>query len=369
MAFGVAGLAPYTVAPPLGAIAGAVFAGITRKRVLTPGGGLLWGLAFALLLWLAAVFPLALARMGMTNAARVHFQALVGALLLFGAPLGLLLGAFRSWTAAPVRDEGTGFSLLRALTAGGLAGGLSGTAFWRWMEHTGAMTPVGGLIVDKLPGAGSLLHFGVAFVIGSTFGIFFQQDVRGYGSSMGWGLAYGIFWWFLGPLTLLAAVRGHAPDWGVEHAKRLFVLLPAHVLYGLLLGLSTRRSISCGSPSSSRATRSAASRKARLAQRALAGPRSGRRAWRARLRFHPDDCGIDGFPRVATLAGGRRSPWGWRCTCSSGCVGMSYGWLFERESPDFDAGGRLGTALRIDMVVPRAVYLFQMCWGTIHLDA
>jgi hypothetical protein len=54
---------------------------------------------------------------------------------------------------------------------------------------------------------GIALHFLIAFVIGASFGLLFQRDVRGAGSSLGWGLAYGLLWWFIGPLTLLPLLR------------------------------------------------------------------------------------------------------------------------------------------------------------------
>lgn len=333
------GLTTLALAAPLGAAAGAIFAGATRDRVHTAGGGLLWGLAFAFLLWLAAIFPLALGRMQMTDAARLHFPALVGALLCFGAPLGLLLGARRARTTAASRDPGERFSLPRALAAGGLAGGFGGTAFWRWMEHTGQLTPVGGLMVDRLPFAGLLVHFGIAFTIGATFGIFFQQDVRGYGSSMGWGLAYGIFWWFLGPMTLLALLRGHAPDWRVDHAREIFVMFPAHVIYGLLLGLLYATidkvwvTLFIESDPIRRRPEGPGSRTVRsLGWGAAAGLVGA-------VAVGPLVAGIDGFPRVAALAGGSSAALGVAVHVGFGVlVGMSYGWLFERESPDFDSG-------------------------------
>jgi uncharacterized membrane protein YagU involved in acid resistance len=56
---------------------------------------------------------------------------------------------------------------------------------------------------------------------------------------MGWGLAYGIFWWFLGPLTILPIWQGHPLplDWSVQHGGELFGSLVGHIIYGLLLGL------------------------------------------------------------------------------------------------------------------------------------
>src|SRR5882724_9616715 len=92
------GLVP-GIAVVFGGIFGGCFALLTRFRATTPGAGLLWGLSFSLLLWLAgpAGIPTKLmsnTSMGMLDMARAHFAELVGYLLVFGAPLGLLLGAF-----------------------------------------------------------------------------------------------------------------------------------------------------------------------------------------------------------------------------------------------------------------------------------
>lgn len=338
-AFAALGMAGLAVAAPAGAAAGAIFEMATHERVRTPGGGLLWGLGFALLLWLMAIFPLALGRMPMTDAARMHFPALVGSLLFFGAPLGLLLGILHARTSTASKDPGERFSLARALTAGGLAGGFGGTAFWRWMEHTGKLTPVGGLMVDQLPMSGLVIHFGIAFTIGASFGIFFQQDVRGYGSSMGWGLAYGIFWWFVGPMTLLAYVRGHAPDWRVEHAREIFVFFPAHVVYGLLLGLLYATidkvwvTLFIESDPIRRRPEGPGSRTVRALGWGAAAGLVGAMA------FVPMIAGIHGFSNVAALVGGSSSILGAAVHLGAGVlIGMGYGWLFERESPDFDSG-------------------------------
>jgi uncharacterized membrane protein YagU involved in acid resistance len=82
------------------------------------------------------------------------------------------------------------------------------------------------------------LHFGIAILIGATFGLLFQRDVRGYGSSMGWGLGYGIFWWFFGPLTLLPLLAGTGLDWSADQGTELFGSLVGHILYGLIVGVA-----------------------------------------------------------------------------------------------------------------------------------
>ncbi len=74
-------------------------------------------------------------------------------------------------------------------------------------------------------------------VIGASFGLLFQSDIRGLGSSMSWGLGYGVFWWFLGPLTLLPLLQGQPLDWSYQHGSDLFGSLVGHIVYGLLVGL------------------------------------------------------------------------------------------------------------------------------------
>ncbi len=54
---------------------------------------------------------------------------------------------------------------------------------------------------------------------------------------MGWGLGFGIFWWFFGPLTLFPLVGGTAVDWSAERGTALFGSLVGHIIYGLILGV------------------------------------------------------------------------------------------------------------------------------------
>ena len=275
----------------------------------------------------------------MMDAARAHFPSLAGALLLFGAPLGLMLGAYRARTMAQSEDAAAHFSLGRALACGGLAGVVGGTVFAWWMWRSGQLVYVAALIGSRSPLVGLALHFMLALTIGGSFGLFFQQDVRGYGSSMGWGLAYGMLWWFLGPLTLLALAKKELPDWSVDRARELFNLLPAHIVYGLLLGLIYATldqlwvTLFIESDPIRRQPEGPGSRTVRsLGRGALAGLVGG-------IVFIPMIAGIDGFQRVATLAGGSSFSLGLVVhLVISVVIGMSYGWLFERESPDFVSG-------------------------------
>lgn len=172
--------------------------------------------------------------MGMLETARAHFPELVAYLLFFGLPLGLTFGMLGG---PRPRSGGASFSLTRALVVGGAAGVVGGWAFGQWMAQVGFFPLIAGLVNSDSPMVGIGLHFAIAVSIGASFGVLFQRDVRGLGSSLGWGLGYGIFWWFLGPLTLLPVLGGAAPDWSFEHGSELFGSLVGHVIYGLLVGL------------------------------------------------------------------------------------------------------------------------------------
>ncbi len=192
-----------------GVLFGATFGLFFAKRATSAGAGLIWGLAFAVLVWIvfpAGVLPLlagAASQLMLTDA-REQFPQLVALLICLGAPVGLAVGL---WSELRTNTSDTKFNWRRAIVAGGLAGTLGGLIFGRWVS-SGDYFPL-------LAGYGALnfsratiilLHFGVAAFIGVTFGLLFQRDVRGYGSCMGWGLGYAIFWWFLAQL--------HAPSSG-----------------------------------------------------------------------------------------------------------------------------------------------------------
>src|SRR5215831_8865446 len=112
----------------LGAVYGAVFALLAPHRTFTPGAGLIWGLAYAFILWLAlpaGIIPFLIAHMpemGMLDTARGHFHELVTYLLCFGWPLGLALGAVGSFESRLRALAEPRFSFARAIVAGGFAG-------------------------------------------------------------------------------------------------------------------------------------------------------------------------------------------------------------------------------------------------------
>src|SRR6266404_12989 len=98
----------------------------------------------------------------------------------FGAPLGIVLGTVNR-RRAPERPGEPKFSLSRAIVVGGLAGIVGGWAFGQWMAKVNHFPLIAGLIHLSSRNAGVALHFVFAFIIGASFGLLFQRDVRGYG--------------------------------------------------------------------------------------------------------------------------------------------------------------------------------------------
>lgn len=223
----------------LGALYGLLFACLFARRIASVGSGLIWGLGYAFLLWLAVptgLLPLlhGAARMGMLDEARAHFPELVAYLLFLGLPLGVMSGVLNTSRTSGERMD---FTFLRAVTVGGLAGLVGGWAFNFWFAQNNAFVLIAGIFNSDSSAFGMLLHYLISAVIGASFGLLFQRDVRGPGSSICWGLAYGLFWWILGPLTLWPLGLHQHVDWSYLHGSVLFGSLIGHAVYGILLGL------------------------------------------------------------------------------------------------------------------------------------
>lgn len=223
-----------------GALFGAAFGFFFSRRATSPGAGLIWGVAAALLLWIvfpAGILPLLHSghSMAMLSDARATFPQLVAFLICLGMPVGVTLG---TWGEFHSRTNQPKFSWGRAIVAGGLAGTLAGFVFGQWVSSGNYFPLLAGYGELSSRTATVTSHFVIALLIGATFGVLFQRDVRGYGSSMAWGLGYGIFWWFLGPLTLLPLAAGAPLDWSAEQGSNLFGSLVGHILYGLMLGVT-----------------------------------------------------------------------------------------------------------------------------------
>lgn len=329
----------------MGGVYGAVFALLAARRAVSPGAGLIWGLGYALILWLAVPASILELPMhgglpsgmpGMVDITRAHFPELVAYVLCFGVPLGLGLGA---WGAIGGTAREPHFSFPRAVIVGGLSGIFGGWAFGKWMAQVNFFPSIAELINSDSRVVGITLHFIIAVVIAASFGLLFQRDIRGYGSSMGWGLAYGILWWFLGPLTLKPLLLGVPLDWSYLRGAELFGSLVGHIVYGVIVGViyaAVDRLWVGFFKDSDPINREPEGPGLRfmhsLKWGAAAGVSGG-------LLFSLILLATGTLPEVARMGGGSSAVFGFMVHISiSAMLGMTYGLLFRREAPDFGSG-------------------------------
>lgn len=241
-------LSPPTVLLIMSVLAGAGF-GILYPRPLGGGGpALVRGTVYGFFCWVAGVLTLLPLTAGVgldwsVAFARANFATLPGS-LLFGA--GTALGyqvltafgrlLFSDEIAAP-DEEGLGTEGLRAVGRGAVAGLLGGLIFTVVMVQIGFLPTVARLIGSRSPTAGFVTHLVIADLIGASYGLLFRRQSYDLGSALGWGVSYGIFWWVLGPLTLLPMLLGAPPQWSPEAAAGLSASLVGHVAYGAALGI------------------------------------------------------------------------------------------------------------------------------------
>lgn len=351
MALWATGLSSLASGVGLGGLYGLLFALLVGRRAASPGAGLTWGLGFSFLLWMigpVGLFPLlgGTAEIGELASVRASFPELVAYILFFGVPQGLTLGGLNTLRSPP---EGSRFSLTRALVVGGFAGVVGGWAFSRWMAQVDFFPLIAGLLGSQSAAVGATLHYMIAVIIGATFGILFQRDVRTLGSSLGWGLGYGMLWWFLGPLTLMPLGQGEIPDWSYQQAAALFGSLVGHAVYGLLVGLvyaaldKLWMAFFYESDPINREPEGPGMRTLRSVGWGAAASLSGG------LLFSLVMVATGILPQVAGLVGGSSPALGFVVHMGiSTFVGMSYGVLFRHEAPD--AGSSLAWGMLYGIV-------------------
>jgi hypothetical protein len=127
----------------LGGLYGLVFALLFAPRAVSAGAGLVWGLGYSFILWLAlpaGVLPVTIGSMpamGMLDTARAHFPELVAYVLCLGVPLGVALG---TWGGLHPQPGQARFSFPRAVVVGGVSRHLRGLGI-RQMDGAGRLLP------------------------------------------------------------------------------------------------------------------------------------------------------------------------------------------------------------------------------------
>ncbi len=133
---------------------------------------------------------------------------------------------------SPTATTSPGPVLRRSIATGAAAGIAGGLVFGAAMASVGTLPTVASIVHTSSPVIGFALHMVFAVVIGAGFGLLVvHQDVRA-GETVIWGLLYGAFWWFLGPLTLLPLLRGDPVAWDLPGAQAVLPSLLGHLFYG-----------------------------------------------------------------------------------------------------------------------------------------
>ncbi len=230
----------------LSMLLGLSFGLMLDSQALTSGTSLIWGAAFGVVWWLVGpltLFPLLHGtRPDWSVVSAQHaFPLLIGLAVVFGACMGLcywvisVLIARRSggWREGVVRQEiGTG------AISGGLAGLIGGWVFGQWMGEANFYPLIAGLVNSIDPTTGRWLHLGFSVVIGMSYGVLFRGETRSPGSSIAWGMVYGLVWWVVGMLTFLPVLLGNGVQWSLTAAQAAFPALIGHLMFGITLGFT-----------------------------------------------------------------------------------------------------------------------------------
>ncbi len=342
----------------LSALLGILFGWSSGERIHSPGAGFIWGAAFGLVWWLVGVLTIIplLSGIGLgwtIGFARLAFPQLVGNLLAFGVVLGMsysvLVAVLRRFSSRPSESSATpapsGQARLppavRAMVIGGIGGLLGAWVFLRGIETAEFFPFAAGLIGAEGMMVGLFVHYSIGTIIGVSFGLLFHREVRGLGAGVIWGLAYGMLWWLIGPLTLAGWISAGGmapPDWSLAAAEGAFPPLLAHLLYGALVGLfyalanKVWQALFVDSDPLNRSIEGAGTRSVRGALMGQAGGVLGG------LLFTIVMVGIDALPNVASLVGAESRVVGFIVhLIVAVTIGTTYGLLFQRESADYGA--------------------------------
>ncbi|URM97770.1 hypothetical protein LUW76_27280 [Actinomadura madurae] len=122
--------------------------------------------------------------------------------------------------------------VLRGAWTGGAAGLAGGLVLGAAMRSLGMLPAVAVLAGSGSPGVGFALHMAISVLVGAGFGLLaVRQRIRS-SELVFWGLAYGVFWWFLGTLTLLPLLTGVPMTWSLASAQSAMPSLLGHLYYG-----------------------------------------------------------------------------------------------------------------------------------------
>jgi uncharacterized membrane protein YagU involved in acid resistance len=119
-----------------------------------------------------------------------------------------------------------------AAVRGAVAGLIGGFVYGTGLAQSNLLPEIARMVGGRTDAAGFTVHLVVAVVLGAVFGVLMRARQDEPGELLHWGLAYGMFWWYLGMLTLFPLWAGTPLGWNIDAARDAFPFLVGHLLYG-----------------------------------------------------------------------------------------------------------------------------------------
>ena len=128
--------------------------------------------------------------------------------------------------------------LRRAVVPGALAGLVGGVVFGAAMHELGTLDSIATIARASGSVAAAFVHMAIAALVGIGFGLLVWRQRPSAGETVLWGLTYGAFFWFVGPLTLRPVFVDAPIGWNLAAAQGAFAGLIGHLLYGVAAALA-----------------------------------------------------------------------------------------------------------------------------------
>lgn len=130
----------------------------------------------------------------------------------------------------------------------GIMGGImGGVVFGAMMGMMGMLPMIGKMVGQANAVVGFLLHMVISAGIGGSFGFLLGPQAGTTPKALISGLAYGSFWWVLGPLTMMPLMMGmgFGVNWSLAAAQNMLPSLMGHMIFGLVMGFAYSRGENC----------------------------------------------------------------------------------------------------------------------------
>lgn len=123
------------------------------------------------------------------------------------------------------------------IKSGALAGIIAGVVFGAMMGMMGMLPMIAKLLGGSSAIFGFALHLVFSAIIGGFFGLVLGHMALEKGKGILLGLAYGLVWWFLGPLIIMPVWLGMGLQLSIAGMTTALPSLWGHLVYGFILGL------------------------------------------------------------------------------------------------------------------------------------